>query len=135
MIKFSELNIGSVVIADNDGDSKKGKVIDLNGDEKQACVDTGQEFWYEMDQLYPVPLSDKELSELRFTKEIRSDGNVKYMKGPFRLLIAKEGDFSHVEIWYRDETRRFPHELSVHVLQNHFLAMTKMPLNDEVLES
>ena len=51
MIKFQELRIGDYLIADNDGDSHRGEVTNLNGDEKQVCVDTGQEFWYETNQL------------------------------------------------------------------------------------
>jgi hypothetical protein len=131
MIKFSELKVGDFVIADNDGDSKRGEITNLNGDEKQACVDTGQEFWYEKEQLYPIPLSDKELMDLQFHKQVNADGTVKYSKGAFRLLIAKEADFSHMELWYRDETRHITHEINVHNLQNHFYEMTKVHLNDE----
>lgn len=131
MIKFSELKVGDFVIADNDGDSKRGEITNLNGDEKQACVDTGQEFWYEKEQLYPIPVSDKELTDLQFHKQVNADGTVKYSKGAFRLLIAKEGDFSHMELWYRDEARHITHEINVHNLQNHFYEMTKVHLNDE----
>ena len=47
MIKFNEIKVGDYLYADNDGDVKRGEVTNLNGDEKQVCVDTGiQDFWY-----------------------------------------------------------------------------------------
>ena len=131
MIKFQELRIGDYLIADNDGDSHRGEVTNLNGDEKQVCVDTGQEFWYEINQLKAIPLSDEEFMSLKFHKQVNDDGTVKYLKGAFRILIPKEGDFSRMEIWYRDETRHILQAISVHNLQNHFYQMTKVHLNDE----
>lgn len=134
MIKFHEVKIGDYLIADNDGDMKRGEVTNLNGDEKQVCVDTGQEFWYETEQLRPIPLSDNELMNLKFGKHVNDDGTVKYMKGAFRMLIPKEGDFSRMEIWYRDETRHMAHAISLHNLQNHYADMTKVHLNDEAFD-
>jgi hypothetical protein len=132
MIKFHEIKIGDYLVADNDGDSKRGEVTNLNGDEKQVCVDTGaQEFWYETDQLKALPLSDEELNHFKFHKHVNDDGTVKYSKGAFRILIPKENDFSRMEIWYRDETRHILQPISVHNLQNHFYEMTKVYLNDE----
>ncbi len=132
MIKFNEIKIGDYLYADNDGDVKRGEVTNLNGDEKQVCVDTGtQEFWYETNQLMPIPLSDEELETLKFHKELNGDGSVKYLKGAFRMMVDHEGDFSKMEIWYRDEKRHIQHPISVHNLQNHFYEMTKVHLNDE----
>lgn len=131
MIKFQEIKIGDYLIADNDGDSHRGEVTNLNGDEKQVCVDTGQEFWYELDQLRSIPLSDEELNNLKFQKQVNDDGTIKYLKGAFRILIPAAGDFSRMEIWYRDETRHIMQPISVHNLQNHYYDMTKVHLNDE----
>jgi hypothetical protein len=131
MIKFHELKIGDYVFADNDGDKKRGEVTNLNGDEKQACVNTDQEFWYEMDQLSAIPLDENELTNLKFHKQVNDDGTIKYLKGAFRILIPREGDFSKMEIWYRDETRHIMNPIGVNILQNHFYAMTKVYLNDE----
>lgn len=131
MIKFHEVKVGDYLIADNDGDSRRGEVTNLNGDEKQVCVDTGQEFWYETNQLIAIPLNEEELMSLRFHKQVNNDGTVKYLKGAFRILIPKEGDFSRMEIWYRDETRHILQPINVHNLQNHFHEMTKVHLNDE----
>ena len=132
MIKFQELKAGDYVMADNDGDKRKGEVTNLNGNEKQVCVDNGiQEFWYETDQLTPFEITDEALTDLKFHKELNADGSVKYIKGAFRLMLEKEGDFSHMEIWYRDERRHILHAIPVHTLQNHFYEMTKVHLNTE----
>ena len=131
MLKFHEIKVGDYLIADNDGDKKPGEVTNLNGDEKQVCVDTGaQSFWYEMNQLEPVPLNEKVLMDFKFHKHVNEDGTIKYSKGAFRILTPKEGDFSRMEIWYRDETRHILNLISVHTLQNHFYEMTKVHLDD-----
>ena len=130
-MKFSEIRTGDYLLADNDGDVKRGEVVNLNGDEKQVCVDTGQEFWYEMNQLAPLPITDDELANLKFHRELNEDGTVKYSKGAFRILIPAQSDFSRMELWYRDEKRHITMPLSVHHLQNHFYEMTKVHLNDE----
>jgi len=132
MIKFHEVKVGDYLIADNDGDARRGEVTNLNGDEKQVCVDNGvQEFWYETDQLTALPITEDELKHLKFHSEAQADGSVKYMKGAFRMLIPKAGDFSKMEIWYRDEKRHIVNEIPLHVLQNHFYEMTKVHLNEE----
>lgn len=132
MIKFHEIKVGDYLIADNDGDQRRGEVTNLNGDEKQVCVDTGdQEFWYETSQLSPIPLSEEQLLNLKFNKELHEDGTIKYLKGAFRILVPNQNDFSKMEIWYRDERRHITHPISVHQLQNHFHEMTKVLLNDE----
>jgi hypothetical protein len=135
MIKFHELKTGDYLLVDNDGDVRRGEVTNLNGDEKQVCVDNGtQEFWYETNQLLPLAVSDEELDFLKFHKEVLEDGVVKYSKGAFRMLIPKEGDFSNMEIWYRDEKRHIMQPIPLHVLQNHFYEMTKVHLNEEVFD-
>jgi hypothetical protein len=132
MIQFHEIKVGDYLIADNDGDKHEGEVTNINGDEKQICVDNGtQEFWYELDQLDPIPLDDAQLLKLKFHEETNPDGSVKYSKGAFRILIPAKNDFSHFEIWYRDEKRHIMQPISVHNLQNHFYEMTKVHLNDE----
>jgi hypothetical protein len=132
MIKFNEIKVGDYLIADNDGDKKQGEVTDINGDEKQICVDTGtQGFWYELDQLFPIPLDESQLLKLKFHREAMPDGSVKYLKGAFRILLPAKDDFSHFEIWYRDEKRHILQPIFVNDLQNHFYEMTKVHLNDE----
>jgi hypothetical protein len=95
-------------------------------------VDTGaQEFWYETEQLSPLPLDEAQLMAFKFHKQKNDDGTVKYLKGAFRIQLPSEGDFSAFEVWYRDERRHIMHPISVHNLQNHFYEMTKVHLNDE----
>lgn len=135
MIKFQEIKIGDYLIADNDGDKKRGEVTNLNNNEKQVCVNTGaQDFWYELDQLDPIAITDEELEKLKFHKQVNEDGTLKYLKGAFRMLVPKEGDFSRMEIWYRDEQRHITTPISLHILQNHFFEMTKVHLNTETFD-
>lgn len=131
MIKFQDVKVGDYLLADNDGDILQGEVTSLNGDEKQVCVDTGtQEFWFETNQLRAIPLDDVQLTNLKFSKQQNEDGSVKYMKGAFRILLPSAGNFSTMEIWYRDERRHIMQPINVHQLQNHFYEMTKVHLND-----
>jgi hypothetical protein len=132
MIKFNEIKVGDYLIADNDGDKNQGEVTNINGDEKQICVDNGtQEFWFELEQLSAIPLDETQLLNLKFHKQENEDGTVKYMKGAFRILLPAKNDFSHFEIWYRDEKRHITQPFFVNNLQNHFYEMTKVHLNDE----
>ena len=130
MIKFHELRVGDYVIAENEGTKREGEVTELNNDDKQVCVDNGvQNFWYETDQLLPIPIMDEGLSRLGFTREEMENGNIKYSKGAFRMLIPKPGDFSRMEIWYREETRQISEPIYLHQLQNHYHEMTKVHLD------
>lgn len=132
MIKFSDIKVGDLLVADNEGDKRMGEVTQLHSANKQVRIDNGvQEFWYETDQLTEIPIDDSALMRLKFRKQLNQDGTVKYMKGAFRMLIPREGDFSRMEIWYRDEARHIMQTIPLHVLQNHFYEMTKVHLNDE----
>lgn len=134
MIKFSEIKVGDYVLAEYEGQQRNGEVTRLNGDEKQVCVETDvQEFWYETAHLFPIALNDESLTWLNFTKEDREDGSVKYKKGSFRLVVAKKGDFSSIEMWYREDKRHHPDVHYVHQLQNHYHDMVKVHLTNEVM--
>ena len=131
MIKFQEIKVGDYVYAENEGTSREGVVTQLNNDDKQVCVDNGiQEFWYETDQLAPIPITDGQLKRLKFESEMLENGTMKYMKGAFRMLVPKENDFSRMEIWYREEARHITQPIHLHQLQNHFYEMTKVHLDD-----
>ncbi|HEX5154513.1 MAG TPA: hypothetical protein VFW07_23870 [Parafilimonas sp.] len=132
MIKFNEIKIGDLLIGEYEGQKWEGEVTRLNGDEKQVCLATDvQDFWFETEDLYPIPLSNESLLKINFIREDMPDGSVKYKKGAFRMLIPKPGDFSHMDIWYRDDKRRNPDIHYVHQLQNHYLQMTKVHLTSE----
>lgn len=131
MIPFKEIRVGDYLLANNEGDILQGEVTNLNTDEKQVCIDNGvQEFWFDTDQLSAIPLNEEELLKLKFHEQENEDGSVKYLKGAFRILLPKRGDFSTMEIWYRDERRHLAQSINVHQLQNHFYQMTKVFLNN-----
>jgi len=134
MIKFSDLKKGDYVLAESDGQAFQGEVTDFNHDEKEISVYNGvQEFYFKGEDLYPIPLDEEQLFKLKFSKQVNEDGSVKYMKGAFRLQTPKQDDFSNFVIWYRDEKRVIQHHISVHELQNHYEAMTKVHLTDDVI--
>ena len=132
MIKFNEIKMGDFLLGEFEGKRWEGEVINFNYDEKQVCLATNvQDFWFETEDLYPVPVSDDALRKLSFIREDMPDGSVKYKKGAFRMLIRKPDDFSHIDIWYRDDKRINPLIQYVHQLQNHYLQMTKVHLTAE----
>lgn len=134
MIKFNDIKIGDFLCAEYEGKLWEGEVTLLNGDEKQVCVQTEvQEFWFETDKLHPIPLNETALSKLHFAKQVNDDGSVKYSKGSFRLVTPVAGDFSHFEMWYREDRRHNPDVHFVHQLQNQYLDMTKVHLTNEVI--
>ena len=132
MIKFSEIKIGDFLIGEYEGQKWEGEVVRLNNDEKQVCLATDvQDFWFETEDLYPIPISNEALLKINFIREDMPDGSVKYKKGSFRMLIPKPDDFSHMDVWYRDDKRRNPDIRYLHQLQNHYLQMTKVHLTSE----
>jgi hypothetical protein len=129
MIRFNEIKPGDIVMAEYEGQRREGVVKDLAHEEKEICVETDvQSFWYSPEHLFPIPLSDEQLTNLGFTKENDGTG-VKYMKNSFRLHIPAKDDFSHIDIWWREDRRGLDHSISVHQLQNHYYDMTKVELN------
>jgi hypothetical protein len=96
-------------------------------------VDNGvQEFWYGPDDIAPIPLDEAQLIRLGFEKE-EADGAVKYKKDSFRLVTPIKGDFSNLEMWWREDRRHFSFPLGVHELQNLHLDMTKVHLEKPVV--
>jgi hypothetical protein len=129
MIKFQELKVGDIVIAEFEGKQSEGEVIDIDKEDKEVCVETDvQDFWYTPDHLFAIPLDDDQLGKFGFEKKMNDDGSVKYMKDAFRILLSKPGDFSNFEMWYREDRRHIKTPINVHELQNHFSQMTKVDL-------
>ncbi|HWC53738.1 MAG TPA: hypothetical protein VG676_09155 [Chitinophagaceae bacterium] len=128
MLKIGELKQGDIIMVNDDGVMREGTVVSLDHPENLALVDNGiQEFWYDAEEMFPLPLDENQLMKLGFEK-MESDGSVKYMKGAFRLVTPKKGDFTNIEMWYREDRRHFNVPLSVHELQNLHLDMTKVHL-------
>ena len=134
MIQFHELRVGDIVLVEFDGQRKEGEVIGLNGDDKEINVQVGEqnEFWYSPNDLYAIPLDEDQLMKFGFEKQELADGEVKYLRGPFRVLLSEKGNLSHFEMWYREDRRHITQPLSVHQMQNHFHQMTKIDLTRAV---
>lgn len=129
MLKIGDLKQGGVIAINDEGVMRYGTIVKISHEENQALVDNGvQEFWYRPDEMFPVPLDEDLLMKLGFTKEDAEDG-VKYKKDSFRLVTPRKGDFSHVDMWYREDRRHFNFPLGVHELQNLHLNMTKVHLD------
>ena len=129
MLKINELKSGDVIMVNDDGVMREGRVVSTSLEENQALVNNGiQDFWYSPEDMTPVNLSEEHLMRFGFTKE-ELDGGVKYKKDSFRLLTPKKGDFSNVEMWWREDRRHFGMPIGVHHFQNLFMDMTKIHLD------
>jgi len=129
MIRLQDIKPGDIVLAEYEGEKREGIVTDIAPEEKEVCVETDvQEFWYSPEHLFPIPLTEEQLLSFGFTRADDGDG-VKYMRDSFRIHLPRKGDFSHVEIWWREDRRELDYPLSVHELQNHYYQMTKVELN------
>jgi hypothetical protein len=129
MLKLGELKAGDIVRVNDEGVEREGTVVEISHEEHQALVDNGvQEFWYSPEEMHPIPVDEKQLLKLGFQKQVLDGDSVKYMKGAFRIVTPKEGDFANIEMWYREDRRHFNSQIGVHQLQNLHLAMTKVPL-------
>jgi hypothetical protein len=132
MIKLHELTAGDIVLAEYEGERSEGEVIELNREDGEVCVRTAvQDFWYTPEQLFPIPLDEEQLFKFQFEKQLMPDGKVKYLKGPFRILLSQNGNFSSFEMWYREDKRHITRDISVHELQQHYHQMTKVDLARE----
>jgi hypothetical protein len=128
MLKINNLKSGDIIMVEDDGVMREGTVVKINHEENQALVDNGvQEFWYSPEEMTAVPLDDKQLATLGFTREEFENG-YKYKKDSFRLVTPQKENFSHVEMWWREDRRSFHTPLAVHELQNLYLDMTKVHL-------
>ena len=129
MLKIGHLKSGAIINVNDEGIIREGTVVSVSHEENQALVDSGvQEFWYSPAEMQAVPLDEAQLMRLGFTKE-ESDDSVKYKKDSFRLVTPKKGDFSNIEMWWREDRRHFSFQLGVHELQNLYLDMTKVHLD------
>ncbi len=129
MIKISDLQEGGVVKVIDEGVERDGIVNQISREENQACIDNGiQAFWYNPEEIAPVPMSEERLVHvLGFEKEDTQEGT-KFKKGAFRLLVKDPGNYTNLDLWYREDHRHFNHPLYLHELQNLHLQMTKVPL-------
>lgn len=128
MLKITHLKSGDIVMVNDEGVMREGTVVNISHEENQALIDNGvQEFWYSPEDMSPVLLDENQLMKLGFTKE-ESEGAVKYKKDSFRLVTPRKGDFSNIEMWWREDKRHFSFPINVHELQNLYHDMTKIHL-------
>lgn len=128
MIKISELKPGDSIRVSDDGIVREGTVVRVSHEDHQALVDNGiQEFWYGPAEMMAIPLDENQLDQFGFQKEPLGAGT-KYKKDSFRMVVPRAGDFTEIEMWWREDRRHFNFPLTVHQLQNLHLDMTKVPL-------
>ena len=130
MVKISELKQGDIVKVLDAGEERLGVVTDTSWEENMACINNGvQEFWFGPADIVPVPLTEEQLiNTLGFEKEETAEG-IKFKKGAFRVVVHDPGNYTNLEVWYREDRRHFTHPIYVHELQNHHYQMTKVPLD------
>ena len=135
MIRFQDLKVGDLVMAEFEGQWTTGEVAELNREDKEVCVraESDSEYWYKPVELRGIPLTDEQLARLGFTREADGVGPVKYKKDAFRILLPQKDDFHEFEMWYREDRRHLKGPIHVHQLQNHYLDMTKVHLTSEVV--
>ena len=133
MVRITEFKQGDIVHVTDAGVERVGVVTGITREDNMVCIDTGvQEFWFAPEDIIPVPLTESQLiNTLGFEKEETADG-MKYKKGPFRVVVHDPGNYTNIDVWYREDHRHFNHPIYVHELQNHHLQMTKVPLEAEL---
>lgn len=133
MIRLQDVKTGDTVLVKYETDLLEGKVLEVNAEDKQVCVLTHeqQEFWYSLEDLYPIPLDETQLLRLKFQKDEAQSSNgsgVVYVRGPFSVRLYKQDGQDITRLDYRDEHREIKGQLTVNQLQNHYHGMTNFHL-------
>lgn len=134
MINLHDVKAGDTVLVEFEGNTVEGQVLEVNREDKQVCVQTGeQEFWYDLKDLYPIPLSEDQLLRLRFKKDeslsVNGGGQI-YVRGPFSVkLHTLDNGVTATRLDYRDEHREIKGPITVNQLQNHYQEMTNFHLD------
>jgi hypothetical protein len=134
MINLHDVKAGDTVLVEFEGNTVEGQVLEVNREDKQVCVQTGdQEFWYDLKDLYPIPLNEDQLIRLKFKKDdslsVNGGGQI-YVRGPFSVkLHTQENGAPATRLDYRDEHREIKGSITVNQLQNHYQEMTNFHLD------
>lgn len=134
MINLHDVKAGDTVLVEFEGNTVEGQVLEVNREDKQVCVQTGeQEFWYDLKDLYPIPLSEDQLLRLKFKKDeslsVNGGGQI-YVRGPFSVKLHKlDNGVTATRLDYRDEHREIKGPITVNQLQNHYQEMTNFHLD------
>jgi hypothetical protein len=115
-----------------DGKAFEGQVEQV--DNEQVCVRTFEDelFWYEPQDVQPIPLTEEQLLKFGFEKSsdpaLNGTGQV-YIRGPFVLKYADSNNNKRIILVYMgDHTREINDGLTVPELQHHYHGMTKILL-------
>jgi hypothetical protein len=134
MINLHDVKAGDTVLVAFEGNTVEGQVLEVNREDKQVCVQTGeQEFWYDLKDLYPIPLNEDQLLRLKFKKDdslsVNGGGQI-YVRGPFSVkLHTLDNGAPATRLDYRDEHREIKGSITVNQLQNHYQEMTNFHLD------
>ena len=131
MINIHELKSGDTVITNYEGTEREGKILQVDHEDKKVLVATDEnEFWYDLDNLSPVLLSEAILLKLQFHKEDASSpaGGTLYVRGPFSVRFFEDGHKPLLQLHYRDESRNLDEPVTLNELQNHYHDMTNFHL-------
>lgn len=126
MIKIQQVKEGDLFWTDFEGKRSLGEVIDRQIGQGKVLIDDGENaFWYAVQDLYPVAVTDDVLSDIGFIKGEKAGERVEYRRGPFSILRFDSG-----ETWlmYRDEVRHLANLEYLHELQHHHRSMTNFGL-------
>ncbi|HWV69643.1 hypothetical protein [Chitinophaga sp.] len=128
MINIHELKSGDTIITNYGGTEKEGKILQVDHEDKKVLVATDEnEFWYDLDNLEPIHLTEATLLKLQFHKEESASspaGGTLYVRGPFSVRWFEEGHKPLMQLHYRDETRNLNAPITLNELQNHYHGMT-----------
>ncbi|MBW8683928.1 hypothetical protein [Chitinophaga rhizophila] len=133
MINLHDVKAGDTVLVEYEGRTVEGQVLEVNREDKQVCVLTGeQEFWYDLKDLYAIPLNEEQLLRLKFKKDeslsVNSGGEI-YVRGPFSVKLHTLDGGPATRLDYRDEHREIKGAITVNQLQNHYHEMTNFHLD------
>lgn len=127
MIKLQEVKTGDLVWADFEGKRSIGEVLDLDLAQRKVLLEEGEnEFWYDVDDLYAIPIDDSVMDELGFVKGEVEGVGYRFDRGPFTFTRSFDGQESWLH--YRDEVRHLRNLEHLHQLQHHYRSMTNFGL-------
>jgi hypothetical protein len=133
MIKLHDVRTGDNVLVEYEGRRLEGHVINVNREDKQVQVQTGdQDFWYPLDSLYALPLDEEQLFKHKFQKDeaLSDGGNTRvYVRGPFSVKLHEVNGHAATRLDYRDEHREINGPITINQLQNHYHEMTNFHLD------
>jgi len=133
MINIHELKSGDTVITNYGGEEKEGKILQVDHEDKKVLVATDEnEYWYDLDNLLPIHLTEATLLKLQFHKEeaaSSASGGSLYVRGPFSVRWFEAGHRPLLQLQYRDEVRSLNEPITLNELQNHYHGMTNFHLS------